>query len=492
MANQIKYCAFPDAIVLDKPEGKPVQHLLWGDWLRLKGGKEGDGFEVDARGEDGWLHKESIQDTRLLEIVFVDIGQGDGCIVSTPEDKHIVIDAGEGDNMYRFLRWRFGKFSKKFKFESLIISHPDVDHYGGFVELFEEKNIEIGVVYHSGIIERTNDVRGPFGKTQKFNRKSYLAEIIRDKSSLDSLLTKKAIGGKKYPKMLRNALDSGRVGDFVALDSDTGYLPGYEAQKDITIEILGPVPTNLGSEKKGLKTFGSAGETKNGHSVILKLTYHNVSILLGGDLNIPAECHLLTHYTGINVPPKDADEEELLVTKARRTFQVDFAKACHHGSADFSEIFLKAVNARATVISSGDDEAHAHPRADTLGTLGKHARGRRPLIFSTELARSAKETIKRPEILRSQLREAARELHDAQNGSNEENIKKAEKKYEELLSKVDRSIAVFGAINIRTDGNQVIFAQKIEAPSDEKKKKWDIYKFLRNARTGELEYDSKH
>jgi len=173
MANQIKYCAFADAIVLDKPEGKPVQHLLWGDWLRLKGGKEGDGFEVDARGEDGWLHKESIQDTRLLEIVFVDIGQGDGCIVSTPEDKHIVIDAGEGDNMYRFLRWRFGKFSKKFKFESLIISHPDVDHYGGFVELFEEKNIEIGVVYHSGIIERTNDVRGPFGKTQKFNRKSY-------------------------------------------------------------------------------------------------------------------------------------------------------------------------------------------------------------------------------------------------------------------------------------------------------------------------------
>ncbi|MDQ1273124.1 MAG: hypothetical protein QG591_1754 [Planctomycetota bacterium] len=51
----IKYCAFPDAIVLDKPEGKHVQHLLWGDWLRLKGGKEDDWFEVDTRGEDGWL-----------------------------------------------------------------------------------------------------------------------------------------------------------------------------------------------------------------------------------------------------------------------------------------------------------------------------------------------------------------------------------------------------------------------------------------------------
>jgi hypothetical protein len=42
--------------------------------------------------------------------VFVDIGQGDGCLMITPDDKLFVIDAGAGDNMLRFLRWRFNRF----------------------------------------------------------------------------------------------------------------------------------------------------------------------------------------------------------------------------------------------------------------------------------------------------------------------------------------------------------------------------------------------
>ena len=49
------------------------------------------------------------------------------------------------------------------------------------------------------------------------------------------------------------------------------------------------------------------------------------------------------------------------------------------------------INASATVVSSGDYESHSHPRPDALGAFGKHGRGERPLIFSTELARSTRE-----------------------------------------------------------------------------------------------------
>jgi hypothetical protein len=49
---------------------------------------------------------------------------------------------------------------------------------------------------------------------------------------------------------------------------------------------------------------------------------------------------------------------------------------------------MALVNPFATVISSGDNEAYAHPRADAIGCAGKYARGIRPLVFSTELARS--------------------------------------------------------------------------------------------------------
>ncbi len=70
-----------------------------------------------------------------MEINFVDVGQGDGCFIVTPRDKWIIVDAGQEDNMYRFLRWRFQGFKRKFTFESAIITHPDGDHFEGFKPL---------------------------------------------------------------------------------------------------------------------------------------------------------------------------------------------------------------------------------------------------------------------------------------------------------------------------------------------------------------------
>jgi hypothetical protein len=49
---------------------------------------------------------------------------------------------------------------------------------------------------------------------------------------------------------------------------------------------------------------------------------------------------------------------------------------------------MQKVNPYATVISSGDNESFAHPRADAIGCAGKYSRGSRPLVYSTELARS--------------------------------------------------------------------------------------------------------
>ena len=46
----------------------------------------------------------------------------------------------------------------------------------------------------------------------------------------------------------------------------------------------------------------------------------------------------------------------------------------------------------ATVISSGDNESFSHPRADAIGCAGRYSRGVKPLIFSTELARSTNVT----------------------------------------------------------------------------------------------------
>lgn len=71
-----------------------------------------------VRGVTGFVHGDDLQAERLLEIVFVDVGQGDGALLMTPQDKHMVVDAGLSDNMYRFLKWRCGGFKNKWTFES--------------------------------------------------------------------------------------------------------------------------------------------------------------------------------------------------------------------------------------------------------------------------------------------------------------------------------------------------------------------------------------
>jgi len=100
------------------------------------------------------------------------------------------------------------------------------------------------------------------------------------------------------------------------------------------------------------------------------LKYGDLRVLLGGDLDTEAEEYLISKYPNDN------------------PFRVDVAKACHHGSSEFSIDFLKKVKLYATVISSGDNENYSHPGADALGCVGRYTRSERPLVFSTELARS--------------------------------------------------------------------------------------------------------
>lgn len=491
---QTAFAGYPSAVVFQQPEAVkkdlvPVQHLLWGDWLLLTGASQGTWVEVKARGVKGWMRKSDVQKERLLEVSFIDIGQGDGALVCTPEDKHLILDAGQGDNMFRFLRWRFGKFLKPFNFEAAIISHPDSDHYAGFDAIFEVPTLTFGTIYHNGIIERkaASDSKG-LGEVKKEGDKRYLVDVVRNQVELKALLDQPAlIKGKKYPTMLKKAVDSGRVMDVRSLSVSDKFLPGYEADKDLQIAVLGPVVEPDAAGTPRLRWFDNVSKTKNGHSVVLRLQYKRVSVLLGGDLNIPSEHLLLAHHTGLVSPPAAADEEKL-VKAGRKVFQSDVAKACHHGSADFTDLFLRSVNPIATVISSGDDEPHSHPRAESLGGIGRHSRGDRPLIFSTELARSAPETIKHPFVLRKQIAELRKEI-DAT--TNAEAKQKAQAKLDKLLTGVlDRSVAVYGAINLRTDGDRVVIAQKIERAGG-LDKKWDIYPLERDG-NGELHYVSKH
>lgn len=458
------YAGYPTAFVYSVPSGKRkdrIAHLLWGTWVEHQDEEQGDWVKVRIRGWDvnrqrkiGWMRKSDLQDNKILEAYFVDVAQGDGCLLITPDDKFHLIDAGEGRNMGAFLRWKFNfpRFNGIVTFENTIISHPDKDHYNGFNTIAKEEKVRFKNVYHNGLVEREGDdllgtVDGDF-----------CTDIVIDEAGLDLIIDDDAlVGGKLYPNLMRRL--RAKSENIKMLCSEDEYLPGYDQDSDVKIRVLAPVPNQSDDGSRTLRWFGAKGkygETKNGHSVVVKLEYGNVRILLGGDLNIPSENHILEHYTGINPETADEQQTEEIIEQAREIFEVDVAKACHHGSADFNNVFLQTLNPIATIISSGDEEPHAHPRPDAVGAFGKFGRGDRPLIFSTELARSTKDLIIKANPTKKEL---------------------------------GRTVAVYGMINVRTDGERVVIAQKLEQAAS--RGEWDFYELTPNE-DGDLVYKSKH
>jgi hypothetical protein len=120
-----------------------------------------------------------------------------------------------------------------------------------------------------------------------------------------------------------------------------------------------------------------------------------------------------------------------------------------------------------------------------LGALGKYGRGLRPLIFSTELARSAKENIKHPYQLRTRIKALVEALARAETEGQRNAL---QQQLDKEISKLERSIAVYGMINLRTDGQKVVLAQKLEQPRS-KADKWDIHQ-LEPGPDGRLRYVS--
>lgn len=497
MAAQTLYVGYPSAVMYGpglQPDGPPPaklsprKQLIWGDTLQVHRASADDQLLfVTGRQTDGWIRRTDTQAAPLLEVVFVDIGQGDGALLVLPDGRKYVVDAGEGDNMFRFLRWRFG-FERKTVFDAAVISHSDADHYAGFEDLFAHPKVHFKTVYTNGLMERASaSTTGTLGALTVSEGQKYVTELVTTLAQLKDFLAQPALWrGKKYPTMLNKALNDGAFDDYRALQLGGKPLPGHGPTAKVKIELLGPATEKVGA-KDGLRWFGDVGKTKNGHSIVFRLRIGNVALLLGGDLNIESSRLLLERHTGLPGEPMTAEDEEALVRAARLRFQSDVAKACHHGSADTLLPLMRAIDPIATVVSSGDDEPYAHPRADALGAIAKCSRGLRPLILSTELARSTKESIKHPATLRAALAAAAKAVAAA---TTEAEKAKAQKLFDELLWQIDRSVAVYGAINLRTDGTRVLLAYKLE--QSKPTKGWDIYLLEPQGEGGPLAYASKY
>ena len=484
-------------IFLFEHDGDKVRQVLWGDYLTLDpAASPNPAWTFVLWGASGpnptrlKIKSEFVVDERPLEIVFVDVGQGDGCVLITPErdgtERIMVIDAGKSHHMAEFLQDRFKVIDNaaNLKFHAAIVTHPDEDHYGGFGPIFGDTKAKFKHLYHSGLVERA--VAGDFqkvgGKTKLAGDKvSYLRGLALTDAETRAAF-QQAPGNFVYPQMMKHALDRSAVDNYAMVSTQHGdqhggkaWLPGFgpAANKPYTIEILGPWVESDANGKPKLRVLeGDYGKTKNGHSVILRLQYENFAVLFGGDLNTPAEKFLLTQHTGIPKWPATIVERDIFIAEARKTFKSDVLKVCHHGAADVTDEFLMAVNPAAFVISSGDQEGHVHPRPDLLGRLGRNGRGFSPVLLSTELQRSTRE--REDEDLAIDLRA----LIDKQVAAPTPDRLV---KIGDLIRELARTnVEVDGAIYLKTDGKRLITAFRNEVNSE--KEKWFYFRYkLENA-----------
>jgi beta-lactamase superfamily II metal-dependent hydrolase len=391
----------------------------------LLGEQNGVWEKVTAFGTDGWIAKSAIGDSPGFKCFYIDVGQGDAALIEVGNDQNgmkMLIDGGPSDNVGRYLsKWQYKYYfdkSIKVHFDYVFISHFDKDHYNGLIDIINDDHYTFGTIYHNGIAKFNKEKESypkeyttGLGKKVKEGDAYYLTTCF---DTIDDLAALKAKGGmldlqEKFLAAVQNAKAQNRLQDFRRMDYQTA-LPSKKINgKQFKMQVLAPVCSTIGSGL-AFKYFDDDSHTINGHSLVIKLKYGKKSFLFGGDLNIPSEEHLLAHYQGENV------------------FKTDVAKSCHHGSSEFTTEFMKAVNPFATVFSSGDNESYSHPRADAIGCAGKYARSDRPLVFSTELARST-------------------------------NAKTDAVKY--------------GMINLRCDGDKMIMAQMKEVSTNGDV--WDLY-----------------
>lgn len=477
-------------------------HLLWGDRVRVLDDQRPDGLvQVAARGRTGLVPPGALGDDPVLEIYIIDVGQGDGILVVTPEGHHLMIDGGNlrgfqptNKNACDFVDWRFRKDfggntadgTNEITLDVLVCSHADQDHFGGLSDLLGAAGDRIGLdtdrttverFVHPGLSPRTS---GSDDLGQKVD--GHFVDLIDDRQSAQD-----AVDGNGVPQLsarwrtcieraLATTTVAGAPTPFERVSHLSGSLAGFDGSAGsgsaVAMSILGPIEADVNGQP-GLADIGSGGENKNGHSVSLRLDYGDRRILLAGDLNEKAQRKILERIAALPAGDQAAAREE---------WAVDVAKSCHHGSHLVEWDFLQMLSPVATVISSGDANAFDHPRPAVLAASALTGRVvmsdhmiKAPLIYATEIARSVgyDKTKRYLEFDEAQVwgRPAGTEVNrltEARVRRSRIVLDTASSSFRDNQPLADALVVdklVYGLVNIRTDGQRLLFAVRNESDS---------------------------
>lgn len=422
-------------------------------------------------------------------LYFIDVGQGDGILIRTPDNRHILIDAGfnrsfqpTGKNAADFVDWKFFKDyeMQNIELDAMIVSHNDADHYGGLWDLLnpsptakEEldcQNVTVENFYHAGIAWwKNNDGEKWLGKFEQSNGEEFFTQLMGNRQEVENAV-QNGVPQKfhgNWAKFMKCVSETkrrdGQPTPIKRLSDRDMFLPDFaSAPNNVSIKVFAPVEHSVNGNPAIRKLEGNDSKNTNGNSILLRLDYGKVRVLLTGDLNTVSQKALMKDYQG-----------------RMMEFTCDVGKACHHGSDDVSFKFLQAMQPAVTVISSGDNNGHDHPRPSIVGSSAVTGFLEidstndvliSPLIYSTELARSIE--ICRPEKLFAVKNNAIPiEIENSDLDKSEIGYQKNSQMRKKKLNNNSRIVSglIYGLVNVRTNGDKILCATL-----NESEYKWDI------------------
>jgi len=232
-------------------------------------------------------------DFKKSDIVFVDVGQGDCLHIKTHNGENILIDSGGNMNYDVGAKILMPYLLKNgvTKIDAAFVTHLHQDHYGGVITLAKKGMIEKLYMYESNKAEEET--------------------ILKETGLNEGQITYIAQGDK------------------IVFD------------EGISVKVLSPIRKSAAyyEEQKSNQT------DENANSLILKLDYNGISVLMTGDIDYNGEKNLINQYLGT---------EEL---------SVNILKVSHHGSKNgTSDGFLETLKPKIAVIQVGKNNfGHPHP-----------------------------------------------------------------------------------------------------------------------------------
>ena len=247
-----------------------------------------------------WVWVEVISPDDELRVTFLDVGQGDSAFVRFPDGSNMLIDGGGAPGFKRDVGKRvvnpFLLRNWALTIDRLVVSHPDLDHLKGLLAVLENRRVK---------------------------------EVIDIGANHPS---------RTYGDFLQLVLAEG-VGE-------DGYRTPYQGMvlgrgKDWQASILYP------------ESQGGKFPDVNNNSIVIKITYGEVTLLFVGDIEKKAE-------------------EELVATFGEQ-IDIDILKAPHHGSkTSSSSLFLKTTTPETVIVSVGLNNRYNHPSPEVIERYKDH------------------------------------------------------------------------------------------------------------------------